>query len=240
MWPCSLPAKLGRVLAGPVALLFRPACALCGGPVRGLEPLCGTCAAELPRWGGSVCEVCGVGIAEGLDLCPRCAVEARPFSWARTCGPYEGGLRELVVALKYEGERALARPLGRLLAELPPEPPHVVTCVPPDPRRLKERGYHPAELLARELARRRGWKFRLLLRKVRPSPPQVGRAREEREKAMHGLFQARGRGRGERVLVVDDVITTGATAAEAARALHEAGFGDVGIVACAQAVAGRG
>ncbi len=239
MWLRSLRARLSVALAGPVALLFRPECVLCGGPVKGLEPLCGACAEELPRWGGVVCQVCGVGIGEGLDLCPTCAVEARPYAWARTWGPYEGGLRTLILALKYEGERALAPVLGGLLAQLPLEEPVVVTCIPPDPRRLRGRGYHPAELLARELARRRGWTFRPLLRKVRPSPPQVGRPRPEREKAMHGLFQARTGGRGERVLVVDDVITTGATVHEAARALREGGFGEVGAVACAQAREGR-
>lgn len=253
-----------------MGLLFRPVCFLCVGPVPGLAALCEACLAELPRWPGVVCEVCGVGIGEGLDLCRSCAVEGHGYGWSRTVGPYEGALRRTVQALKFEGERALARPLGRLLARSLADErsagntlstsrstsdPNsqgdptsrgalafaaisavkIVTCVPPDPRRLRERGYHPAELLARAVARAQGVRFRPLLTKARASPPQVGRPREERRDAMRGLFLPRAQGRGESVLVVDDVITTGATVSEAARALREAGFGDVGVGACARA-----
>ncbi len=188
-----------------------------------------------------MCAVCGVGIEAGLDLCRACAVEGRPYAWARTIGPYEGPLQRVIQALKYEGERALARPLGRILAQLASDAaePQIVTCVPPDPRRLRERGYHPAEILARSVARDLGVRFSSLLVKRRPTPPQVGRPREERRQAMHDLFAARWRGHGTAVLVVDDVITTGATAAEAARALGAAGFGEVGVLACASAVPER-
>lgn len=253
MWQSSSPPRAARVAAGAVGLLFRPVCFLCERPVTGLAPVCPSCLTELPRWEGAVCVVCGTGIEMGLDLCRMCAVEGRSYAWARTIGRYEGELRRLVQALKYEGERALARPLGRLLAsrvfgETAPQAPAsgrgeaacVVTCVPPDLKRLAERGYHPAELLAQEVARGLGAGFRRLLSKRRPSPPQVGRPRAERQKAMDGLFACRTRGRGEPIVVVDDVITTGATVCEAARALCEAGFGDVGIVACAQAVPARG
>ncbi len=266
-------ARASAFVAGPVGLLFRPTCYLCAGPVPGLAPVCAGCSVELPRWTGTLCEVCGVGIGPDLDLCRACAVEGQTYAWARTIGPYEGDLRRLVQALKYERERALARPLGRLLARLiaAPSPPsaqstprdtldlglerdagnrgfsplpafsamHVITCVPPDPKRLRARGYHPAELLARAVARSLGVEYRPLLGKSRASPPQVGRPREERRHAMGGLFKARARGQGEPVLLVDDVITTGATASEAARALGEAGFGDVGVVACARAGSGR-
>ena len=93
-----------------------------------------------------------------------------------------------------------------------------------------------AGVLARVVARRLGLPFDCLLRKLRPTPPQVGRPREERLTALKGLFSARRPGRGEAVLLVDDVITTGATASEAARALTEAGYGDVYVLACAHAL----
>lgn len=237
MWRRSSP--LSRIASAGVGLLFPASCFLCGGEVAGLEPVCPDCLADLPRWEGAVCAVCGIGIEEGLDLCRSCAVEGRSYAGARSVGPYDGSLRRLVVALKYEGERALARPLGDLVAELAePKEGAIVTAVPPDPKRLRERGYHPAELLARRIARRLGLPYRDLLRKRRASPPQVGRPREERQRAMQGLFAARLSGRGEPVLVVDDVITTGATAEEAARALGEAGFGEIGVLACAHAVKG--
>jgi len=112
----------------------------------------------------------------------------------------------------------------------------VVTWVPPDPVRLKQRGFHGAELLGREVAKALGLPAWPLLRKIAPSPEQVGRPREERLRAMHGLFSATRKGRGESVLVVDDVMTTGATANEAARALQAGGFGEVGILTCAHTV----
>jgi ComF family protein len=233
------------VAAGLVGLLAPPRCFLCGVPLMRLWPLCPDCEQDLPRWTGSVCLVCGRSVEEGIDLCRDCAVEGRPYAAARTLGPYAGGWRPLIQALKYEGERALARPLGRNLAALlsparAREFPKsheldLVTCVPADPKRLRERGYHAAELLARQVARWLELPFRQLLRKPRSTPPQVGRPWKERLTALEGAFQARRAGRGESILLVDDVITSGATVAEAARTLLRDGYGQVWVVACAQA-----
>lgn len=181
-----------------------------------------------------MCEACGVGVEPGLDLCPDCAVEARPYLWARSIGPYEGVLRALVLILKYEGERVVARLLAQEMKKLVLGEAAVVTWVPPDPHRWRERGFHGAEILGQEVARALGLPGRALLRKLRPSPPQVGRAKEERVHALDGLFSATRRGRAETVLLVDDVITTGATVAEAIRALGEAGFGEVAVLTCAR------
>lgn len=233
MWPSTSPAARG--LAGWVGLLFPPRCLVCGKELGEPVPVCAECFGELPRW-GAVCQVCGVGVAAGLDLCEACAVEARPYSWARSIGPYEGVLRALIFLVKYEGERAVARVLAREMARVVAGEVAVVTWVPPDPLRLRQRGFHGAELLGREVARILGLPAKPLLRKLRPSPEQVGRPREERIRAMHGLFVATRRGRGEAVLLVDDVLTTGATAAEGVRALQEAGFGEVAVLTCARTV----
>lgn len=232
MWPST--SRAARWLSGWVELLFPPRCLVCGKEIEGLTPLCSGCAAEIRRW-EVVCQVCGVGIEPGLDLCPDCAVEARAFAWARSIGPYEGVLRALVFLVKYEGERSVARFLAREMAKVTEEA-QVVTWVPPDPVRLRERGFHGAEILGQEVAKALGLPGRPLLRKIAPSPPQVGRSREERVRAMHGLFSATKRGHGEKVLVVDDVFTTGATASEAARALLDVGFGEVGVLTCAHTV----
>ncbi|MCS7240337.1 MAG: ComF family protein [Candidatus Bipolaricaulota bacterium] len=218
-------------------LLFPPHCLVCGKGLGGLAPLCADCFAEIRRW-QKVCEICGVGIGPGLDLCEECAVEAKPFLWARSIGPYEGVLRALVFLVKYEGERMVAKLLAQEMAKLFLGEVAVVTWVPPDPLRLKQRGFHGAELLGREVAEVLDLPAQPLLRKVAHSPEQVGRPREERIRAMHGLFAATRKGHGESVLLVDDVLTTGATVAEGARALQEAGFGEVAVLTCAR-TAGR-
>jgi len=239
-----------RTAAGLVGLLAPPRCFLCGAPLPRLWPLCGDCEQGLPRWQGALCAVCGRPVEEGIDLCRDCAVEGHPYAAARTLGPYTGELKRLIQALKYEGERALARPLGSLLAELvspartdpeiasvylPMDSVDLVTCVPADPVRLRQRGYHAAELLARAVARGLGLPFRPLLRKPRSTPPQVGRPRAERLTALKGAFRARRPGQGESLLLVDDVITTGATVAEATQTLLQAGYGEVFVLACARA-----
>lgn len=234
---------LERVAAGLAWVIARPRCFLCGNALSSLTPICPNCLKSLPRWEGALCVVCGRPVEEGVDLCRECAVQGRPYAAARTWGPYEGELKLAIRALKYQGERALARPLGLLLAELASAPgtssvsfeADLVTCVPADPTRLRERSYHAAELLARVVARATGKPFVKLLEKPVSTPPQVGRPRAERLVALRGAFRARRRGRGEAVLLVDDVITTGATAAEAAETLIEAGFGEVFVLACARA-----
>ncbi len=233
MWPST--SRAARWLAGWAGLLFPPRCLVCGREVGDLTPICASCWAEIPRW-DTVCVVCGVGVEPGLDLCPECAVEARPFAWARSVGPYEGVLRALVLLVKYGGERAVAKILAREMAERVAGEVAIVTWVPADPLRLRARGFHGAEILGQEVARALGIPAQALLRKLSPSPEQVGRPREERLKAMHGLFSATKKGRGQPVLVVDDVMTTGATAGEAARALLAAGFGEVGVLTCAHTV----
>jgi len=233
MWPNTSPAA--KWVSGWIGLVFPPHCLLCGREIDELVAVCESCWEELPRW-GRVCEVCGVGIGPGLDLCPECAVEARPYAWARSLGPYEGVLRELVLIVKYQGERMAARLLAREMAKLVQGEVMLITWVPPDPKRLRERGFHGAEILGREVARALRLPAKPLLQKLRHTPEQVGRPREERMNAMHGLFRATHRGRGESVLLVDDVLTTGATAAEGIRALQEAGFGEVAVLTCARTV----
>ncbi len=240
MWRGTSAAELGKVVAGAAALLFPPSCFFCGGPVPLREPLCDGCAAAVPRWGRPGCTVCGRPLNEDCDLCEDCTVEAKSYGWASSWGPYDGELAVLVRALKYEGERMLARPLGRFLGRLPEVQTEAmavrwVTCVPPDPQRLRRRGYHAAEDLARVVAREIERPYRRLLVKPRSTPPQVGRTGRARRRGVHGCFRVRHSGSDEGVMVVDDVFTTGATATEAARALRAGGFGDVFVLTAARA-----
>jgi ComF family protein len=154
--------------------------------------------------------------------------------------PFEGPSRALIHALKYERRTSTAGILVALmapaLADLPVSAVDVVVPVPLHAVRRRERGFNQAELLAEELARKLGVPTRKGLRRTRPTANQADLPREARMSNVSGAFVAEHRAvRGERVLLLDDVVTTGATLSEAAAALRRAGSGPVVCLA----VAGR-
>jgi predicted amidophosphoribosyltransferase len=151
---------------------------------------------------------------------------------------FEGTGRRLVLALKYANGRSLVRPIARAMARLVPRGSvDVVTWAPTSALHRRQRGFDQAELLARVIARCLGVRCRRLLVRAESSPPQTGRSRSER--LTGPTFSASRRIRGRRVLVVDDVVTTGATLRNAARTLSAAGASDVRCVAAAATPAGR-
>jgi predicted amidophosphoribosyltransferase len=151
---------------------------------------------------------------------------------------YTGAARHLLAAWKEHALRRAATLAADLVVERVDRPAvDVVTSVPPDPARLLRRGHHPAERLARELARR--WELpeaRLLLRVGgHVSQRQTGLARAERLVNARGAFVA-GAASPRRVLLVDDVYTTGATVSAAASALRKAGAAQVDVITFARTV----
>lgn len=162
-----------------------------------------------------------------------------PWDYARAAGPYVEPLRTALSQFKFARRRALARPLGDLLVEqcgpwLPAQVDALVP-VPLDRGRERERGFNQAALLAERLgsALRRPVRPRWLER-VRPTPPQSALSAAARRDNVRGAFRAARAAAGRHVLVVDDVLTTGATVAECARALRAAGARTVGVVTVAR------
>jgi ComF family protein len=188
----------------------------------------------------------------GLDepaFCAACAPLLEPIAVDVGVPPigapaaflYGGPLAAAVQRLKYAGRSELARPLGALLADYALVFGGLVERVVPVPlhaSRLRERGFNQSALLARPVARALGVPFDPhWLARVRPTRDQAGLAREARSQNLRGAFAARGArgGGGQRVLLIDDVRTTGATLAEAADALLRAGCAHVHTLALARA-----
>jgi len=154
------------------------------------------------------------------------------------CGPYEGSLRELVHLFKYGRLDALAKPLGKRLADALPAAREFdrVVPVPLHWRRRWRRGFNQSGLLAGEIARRRSIRLLHALRRGRPTPTQAGLSNSARRSNVAGAFALRRGARvsGLRLLLVDDVVTTGATAAACAAVLKRAGAASVVLLALAR------
>jgi ComF family protein len=219
-------ATLRDLLRSIPALLFPDRCAACD--VLGESPFCSTCADTLLSVPAG-CPLCGEPGDEALlpllrpRRCARC--RAVPPPYARAEAPYllGGALADAVHRFKYEGRDELARGLSTLFAACQPPRADVVAPIPLHARRLRQRGYDQAALLAREAARQWRIPLRPLLRRVRHTPQQVGSDRRRREENVRGAFHGFPAAANRRVCLVDDVLTTGATAAEAARTLLGAG-----------------
>jgi ComF family protein len=232
-------------------LVFPAVCPVClarsDNPAH--RPFCEPCWAGLPVGLGPGCSVCGEpfpGLTGELP-CDACRRVPPPYAFARAVAQYRDGMREAIHALKYGGRSVLAAPLGRLLAEAGaralPAPPadwaDGLVPVPLHPARLAERGFNQAEVLAAPCAAR--WRLPVLGRalvRARATLPQTDLDAEARRANVRDAFRVpRPSGvRDRRLLLVDDVLTTGATVGAAARALREAGAAAVGVLTLARVV----
>lgn len=151
--------------------------------------------------------------------------------------PYRGQARELIHRLKYDGLRGAAVPLAKAMALLPLGEADVLVPVPTSKRRIRRRGYNQSELLCRELSAIWGMPMRCALERTKERPSQTKLSGEARLKNLVGCMQAGEDVKGLRILLIDDVLTTGATACEAARALYTAGAQSVSVCVCASTAA---
>ena len=173
-----------------------------------------------------------------LDAYGRCALcrsGLRGFDAAYSFGAYEGVLRELIHLYKYGRVKTLAWPLSGLLAQALPRDEAFDAAVPVPLywRRRLQRGFNQAELLARGLSRRTGIPVVRALGRLRPTPAQAGLSNSARRQNVSRAFRAHGV-QGTRILLIDDVTTTGATAASCAAALKQAGARRVSLLTVAR------
>ena len=219
-------------------------CPICSAVYRTELPeslLCPACAAALPRRRLGYCPRCGELAAWPLlplSLCARCLRKPPPWEGLVFHGAYEGLLRSLLIQLKFHDHVLVGYVLGSLLARHPNLSGLEVDVIAPVPlhrKRLAHRGYNQSLELARPLARRLDRPLApRLLRRARATKSQSGISREERKTNIREAFTGSRDARGKHVLLVDDTLTTGATMADAARALLLAGAAGVSV-----AVVGR-
>ena len=259
---------VARVLRSPlvsisdaIACTCLPAsCALCGCPLPRISsvPICNACWTEIPVHSEPVCRRCGDSLdmppVEGSassQLCRTCRLAPPKFARAVAFGTYDGRMRALIHALKYDRMHPAARGLGSMLAEaiaqLLPEAPAEMLVVPVPLHRTKQRqrGFNQARALAKcamDALRKShpAWKLTLapsILMRLRSTESQAGLTPRQRRLNVRGAFKVADPGvvRGRHVLLVDDILTTGATARAAAQSLIKAGAASVYVATLARA-----
>jgi ComF family protein len=232
------------------SLVFPDDCRVCGRPLRaiGRIPVCASCLSQPePNSAEFFCVACRTPFAnpfplDGEGRCALCRGGQRGFDAAYCFGSYEGVLRQLIHLYKYGRVKTLARPLAGLLARALPRDERfdAVTPVPLHWRKLWSRGFNQSELLARALAGSSGIPMVRALRRTRSTAAQAGLSNSSRRKNVAAAFRVRRAGglarklAGRRILLIDDVLTTGATAAACANTLKRAGAARVALLTVAR------
>ena len=245
-WGLGALGAVRTALDAILAVVLAPACAACDAPLfhptRG--PVCDDCWHSILPLTSPLCDRCGDPLPSWrtvsipLARCPRCRRTRRLVDRARAIGAYDAALRAIIHALKYEGRRSLARPLGALMRMRGADMLAGATCVVPvplHPSRRRHRGFNQAA----DLARHMGIPVRAALRRVRATPTQTGLPAGLRHRNVRNAFaatRAAGALSGAIVVLIDDVSTTGATLEACARALKQAGVVEVRALTAARVV----
>lgn len=226
--------------------LFLPlACARCRRALAAPPVLCANCRARLSKISPGACARCQQRpSAEAQGLCAHCSDQRSPLAACRADVWFEGDAPRWIHDFKYSGKGLAAcdpRPRAvvtdwvlRARERFPGQPPELLVPVPLHPRRLRERGFNPAAVLARSLSR--AWHVAwnpVALQRLRDTPSQTQLDRAARQENVRDAFRARGRPPAH-VCLLDDVVTTGATLEAAARALRAAGAARVTALCAAR------
>lgn len=231
-----------RLASAAIGLVYPPTCVACGGATGQPHALCATCWRGLRLIERPYCERLGTPFALDLGigslLSPGAIAEPPVFGRARAVAIYDGTARDLVHRLKYGDRLDLARLMGRMMASAGREvldEAELIVPVPLHGLRLWRRRFNQSALLARAIGRIAGKPCELhALVRVKATRPQVGLTRAQRAVNLQGAFRvadrARSRIAGRRLLLIDDVSTTGATGNAAARVLLRAGAAGVDLL----------
>ena len=229
-----------------LAAIFPPRCVGCGSIVDSDFGLCGTCWGKMPFVSGLVCDSCGVplpGQGDGTRVdCDDCLTTPRPWTAGRTALVYRDMARKLVMGLKHGQRSEIARPAALWMAQAARDivqPDMILAPIPLHWSRLVKRSFNQSAVLADHLSRRMNLTHVPdLLHRTRATQSLDHRTAAARFAELDGAMRVQprhvGRIAGKPVLLVDDVMTSGATLAEAARACHAAGAGQVFVLTLAR------
>ena len=238
-------------LSDGLALLLPRDCPVCRGDLPWNAPagICLSCWSDIRPIPPPFCRRCGLPYdsfipPETAHLCSACHRKPPPFETARSLALYDGTIREVLHLFKYDRRPEIGAILGKLMAIYfetvrGPARPDAIVAVPLHRARKRKRGYNQAEILARAVGKSlRIPRIRGCLARSRAVPPQTGLSRFERRKNVRNSFRVRrpGRLQGKSILLVDDILTTGATITECASTLHRAGTSRVLILTAARTV----
>jgi ComF family protein len=233
-------AKVDGWAGGVLRALLPLRCLLCGGRGARGRDLCGGCARDMPR-NDVCCPRCALPLKTPAPLCGECLEREPPFASAWVPFRYAHPLDLLEARFKFRGDLAAGRVLAELMIECAavdaPARPELIVAVPLHVSRLRERGYNQAFELAKPIARSLGVPVdRAGLTRIRATPAQTGLDAASRRRNLRGAFAASPQATvPQHVALFDDVMTTGATVRECARALRRAGVARVDVWALARA-----
>lgn len=222
-------------------LLFPPKCIFCGKVVdNDAFAVCEACMEDVPE-NERACRVCGVPLdtVYGPLLCTNCAGHRRPFRKAYVPFIYKDSVRKAILTFKFGGRRASAVTMAAYILlkmrALGAERPDIITFVPMHPFRLGMRGFNQSQLLASALGKMLGVSTEPLLKRTKYTKPQSKRKAQDRRRAVKDVYALRKNRdlKGKRILLIDDVITTGATLSACAALLKKGGAKSVEIGAVA-------
>jgi ComF family protein len=235
------PFTATRLLRSLLHVIFPTACAGCQNPLQD-DPVpffCRRCWDKLKPIPGPVCPRCGRPFASPIALlhspthqCGACRARPMALTQIWSLFPYQPPLKEAITLFKYRGKLSLTQPLAQAMVEALPALPTLdaIIPVPLHPQRLREREYNQSLLLANRLSHHLGIPlFLACLLRIRPTVPQTSLSRKERLTNLRRAFSVPkpARIQGKRILLVDDVLTTGTTLHECAKTLRRAGSGPV-------------
>jgi ComF family protein len=220
-------------------ILYPSKCPLCGKvtDILSYSPICCSCWSKIDIYKGPSCKICALPLSsEYSGVCGQCIKKPPPFSRVISYGLYEGVLAEAINQLKFYGIKRLSNPLGRLLLNIDLPEMDGLIPVPLSIKRLRERGFNQSLLIARFLSKNTNISLLMdNLFKIKETLPQIGLSARERLQNIKNAFEVKGNIKGLRLLLLDDVMTTGATVTECSKQLMKAGAKEVVVLTLARA-----